>query len=252
MDFSQVKSWRVVDPQVKWRTGDIILFSGCGINSLVIRLFTNSVWSHVGVVCWVELIYFDGSREIDIFSFELGSKPYEDLMTGEEAALKVRLVRLSSILEMYDLVAIRKLNVPQRTPRESRAWSKKFQKYAWKNKGVPFHKLSTMLNNHFIEAGADIDETTCAQTAGELLKYMNVHDLNFDASQLNPQDFAYGNKAFGRKVFKGREKIIYIDNSSIVKRFVKIIVLIILILILLLVLLIYGLKRRSSRRKSSK
>ena len=125
-----------MDPQVEWRTGDIILFSGSGINSLVIRLFTNSVWSHVGVVCWIELLYHNGKREVELFSFELGSKAYEDLMTGQDAQLKVRLVRLQTILKMYDMVAIRKLKLPSRTPKQSRAWSKKFQKYAWKMRGV--------------------------------------------------------------------------------------------------------------------
>lgn len=241
-----------MDPQVEWRTGDIILFSGSGINSLVIRLFTNSVWSHVGVVCWIELLYHNGKREVELFSFELGSKAYEDLMTGQDAQLKVRLVRLQTILKMYDMVAIRKLKLPSRTPKQSRAWSKKFQKYAWKMRGKPFHSFSTMLNNHFIEAGADEGETTCAQTTGELLKHLGVFDIDFDLSQLNPQDFASGKRTFGKEIFASREKIIYLDNKNIVRRFLKIMIVMIVVILLLIILLIYGLKRRASRKKAKK
>lgn len=246
MDFSEVKSWRVVDPQKKWRTGDVILFSGSGINSLVIRLFTNSIWSHVGVVCWIELLYFDGRMRTEIFSFELGSKAYEDLMTGEEAPLKVRLVPLKDILKMYDLVAIRPLDLPLRSSKESRRWSRKFQKYAWSMRGKSFHSISTMLNNHFIEPGADEQETTCAQTTGELLKHMGVYELNFDPSQLNPQDFAYGKRTFGKEIFKGRETIIYIDNKNMIKRLNKFLIFLIILLIVIVGVLIYNFRKKKN------
>lgn len=247
MDFHGVKNWRVVDPQDKFRTGDIILFSGNALTSAVIKTMTHSIWSHIGVVCWIELEYESGEKSVDMFSFELGSCDYIDLMTNEYAKLRVRLVKLSSIQNMYDIIAIRSLNLPIRTPKESRSWSRKMQKFALKHKGIPFFNMGTLITNHFIEPASSHNETTCATIAGNFLKYMGVYNHSFDTSQLNPEDFSSRKETFPGNIFAGKEIVIYKNSDKVRQRTYKIILTITILIVILITLLILIWKRKSVR-----
>jgi hypothetical protein len=250
-DFKDVVEWRVLDPQAEYRTGDILLFSGSGIGSLIIKTFTASTWSHIGMVCWVEMIYKDGHKQIDLFSFELGSCDYVDLMTGLVANKRVRMVKLSSIAKMYDLIAIRKLNLPKRNSKEARAWATRFQEFAWANKQKPFFDPMTFLSIHFIEAGANTTQTTCSCLAANMLKHMHLFDSSLDNSQVNPEDFSSFKDSFPHThgpIFKTKEIVIYKDHAKIIRRLFILSILIIMIILVVVFTVIYYYKRKKRRK----
>tara|TARA_R110002072_G_scaffold45565_5_gene126846 strand:- start:34101 stop:34970 length:870 start_codon:yes stop_codon:yes gene_type:complete len=253
-DFKGVVSWRVLDPQTKYRTGDILLFSGSGWASLVIKTFTASIWSHIGMVCWVEMTYRDGRTKVDLFSFELGSCDYVDLMTGLVANKRVRIVKLSTIAKMYDLITVRKLNLPDRNAKEARAWARRFQKFAWSNRQKPFFDLNVMLSNHFISSGgADVKQTTCSQLAANMLLYMGVYKHDFDTSQVQPGDFSSHKNSFpmraGTPILYGKEIIIYKDHAKIRRRLGWIILIIVVLVLIVIYILVRVYRRKKARRE---
>lgn len=236
-EFSDVKTWRVIDPDQCIRTGDILLFSASGLMSSIIKLFTISQWCHIGMACWCEMEHKDGRKTVDIFSFELGSQPYTDLMTRKLADREVRLVRFADIAGMYDMVAVRKLNSSRRTTAEKELWSEKFQSFMLKWKKTPFFDISILIKNNLLTCGAPDNQTTCSQIAGKMLDHMGIFKLNFDPSQLCPDDFGGHSKAFPETVFKGREAIIYRHDRWINARLFFIFLVLLVIIIIIVVLL---------------
>ncbi len=92
------------------KTGDIVLFSGKGLISLVIKKFTDSLWTHVGMVI--------KSDELDtLLLWESTTLSKMKDIESNTARQGVQSVFLSKRIEDYDGdVAIRKLNI-DRTPK---------------------------------------------------------------------------------------------------------------------------------------
>jgi len=236
-EFSDVTEWRVIDPDQSVRTGDILLFSASGLVSSGIKGFTRSEWCHIGMACWCEMEHVDGRKTVDIFSFELGSQPYTDLMTKELADKEVRLVRFADISGMYDMIAVRKLNSVRKDRAAKENWCRRFQKFMLKWKKTPFFDVSVLLRNHFLKAGAPENQTTCSHLAGLMLHEMGVVDIDFDPTQLCPDDYSSYSHAFPDSTFSGKEMIIYRHKRWLNARiFFMTIVLIVLIIILILIL----------------
>lgn len=249
-EFVDVKSWRVIDPDECIRTGDILLFSNSSFMSSTIKFITHSRWNHIGMVCWCEMFHTDGTTTVDVFSFELGSQPYTDLMTGKMADKEVRLVRLADISNMYDVIAVRKLNSRRRTTNQKILWSENFMNFMWKWKKTPFYDPKILLKVHFISAGAPDNQTTCSAIAGLMLDYMDVFKLHFDPSQLAPRDFASDARAFPDHVFLGPEKIIYKDEKWINARlrFICIVFILILLIVIVLIVQFFRSKKKVKRK----
>ena len=110
VEHEDIDTWKVIDPNSSIKTGDVLLFSASGILSTVIKTFSGSKWSHVGMACWCELKMKDGSVKTDLCCYEMGSQPYTDLLTRKIVEKGVRLVRLADIAVMYDLIAVRRIN----------------------------------------------------------------------------------------------------------------------------------------------
>ena len=231
-EFADVRSWRVIDPIESIRTGDILLFSASGLVSSGIKMFTKSSWNHIGMACWCELEYFDGSRSNDFFCFELGSQPFMDLMTRQVVDKAVRLVRLADIAYMYDMISFRRINIER-----NHDWSSRFEKFMHRWKGIHFISMLGLIKNYLFKEGCNADETTCAMLAADMMDHMGVIKLNFHPSQLNPDHFSAESKAFHPRTFKGPDIVIYRDSKLINARiiFMGIILLVILILIIILV-----------------
>lgn len=227
-ELNHIKNWKVVNPNRRIKTGDIFLFSGSAIASSIIKLFTRSKWCHVGMACWCEIELNDGKKQIDLYCFELGSQPYTCLMTKQYTDMGVRLVRFADISEMYDMIALRKLNV-----KRGDDWCEKFTSFMTKWKSTPFFALHTLIKSYLIYPGAPENQTTCSQITAMMLHHMEVHKLNFDPSQLSPDDYAHYNETFPKHIFKGKERVIYVDNRLLRSRVLIVSITLIVILIIL-------------------
>jgi hypothetical protein len=249
-EFSDVRTWRVIDPDQSIRTGDILLFSASGLVSSIIKLFTISKWCHIGMACWCEMEHNDGRKTVDIFSFELGSQPYTDLMSRKLADKEVRLVRFADIAGMYDMVAVRRLNSTRKSAGEKRHWSEKFQAFMHQWKKTPFFDISVLIKNNLLTCGAPDNQTTCSQIAGKMLEHMGVFKLNFDPSQLCPDDFGGHSKAFPEQVFRGKEMVIYRHDRLINARLFFIFIVLMVILIIIVILLRKNLQKSFWSKRS--
>ena len=103
-----------LDSAFTLRTGDILLFSGRGVTSEVIRLFTRSPWSHIGMVVRLP----ECSEPLVLESTTLGESV--DIRLGKPVA-GVSLVFLSSKLADYPgSVAVRRRLGPDLSERQDR------------------------------------------------------------------------------------------------------------------------------------
>ena len=95
-----------LDSAFTLRTGDILLFSGRGLTSEVIRVFTRSPWSHIGMV-----VFLPESREpLVLESTTLGESV--DVRLGRPVA-GVSLVSLATKLRDYEgAVVVRRRHGP--------------------------------------------------------------------------------------------------------------------------------------------
>jgi len=247
-EFADVRSWKVIDPLETIRTGDILLFSGSGLVSSAIKMFTKSSWNHIGMACWCELEHFDGSKSHDFFSFELGSQPFMDLMTRQIVDKGVRLVRLADIANMYDMISYRRINAH----RDS-TWSLRFERFMHRWKGTHFISILGLVKNYLFSPGCEKGETTCAMLAADMLDEMKVVKLTFDPSQLTPDHFSAQSKAFEDRIFKGQDKVIYRDAKLINARlaFMGIILLVVIVLLVLLIYKLYKRRGKAANKDSS-
>lgn len=231
VEFADVKSWKVIDPHNSIRTGDIFIFSASSFLSSTIKLFTRSRWNHVGMACWCEIEYISGTKVKELFCFELGSQPFTCLMTREPIDKGVRLVRLADISDMYDMIAVRKLE-----HKRGNDWCERFQEFMMKWKQKEFPNFLYLAKAYLIRPGVPEGKTTCAQITALMMDEMGVHKLKFDPSQLTPDDFASHGTAFPEALFNGKEIIIYQDPKWMRVRIIFIVcVLVVLILILFMI-----------------
>jgi hypothetical protein len=230
LDYEDVVEWRVVDPNNEIKTGDLLLYSASGILSSIIKGFTFSKWNHIGIVCWCNLKMKNGSEKVELFCYEMGSQPYEDLITREIVDRGVRLVALANIAEMYDVISIRKI-------RRGNNWKlERFVEFMHQWKGMPFPGVLSLLKAYALRPGYSKGQVTCAQLAALMLHHMNVIDLKFDSSQLTPGHYTSDSRAFPRSIFKGKESVIYRDSTWLRKRQYFIFAIVVILIITVLVL----------------
>lgn len=243
--FKNVVAWKVIDPDKSIKTGDILLFSGSSFVSSCIKLFTSSRWNHIGMACWVELVYKDGTTKDDLFSFELGSQAYIDLMTLKPTCLGIRLVRLADITPMYDLIAVRRLNRQNKYGKvgSNLDWPKRFQDFALKWKQTPYFGFKSLVKSYLFRPESPIGQSTCSHIAAIMLDEMGVYNLDFDASQIYPDSFCQASMAFPKDIFDGSEEIIWRDSNKINSRLIFLICVFILLIIVIFVIYVRSAKR---------
>jgi hypothetical protein len=92
------------------QTGDIILCSNePRKGSFLIMTTTRSIWVHVGIAVWST----EGQRRLLIFESTRGKREQDEL-TGE-VRNGVRLTDIRNIIEQYQVIHVRHLNVPRTT-----------------------------------------------------------------------------------------------------------------------------------------
>lgn len=249
IEYDNIKSWRVVldkhgnrshhnikraDSDIRpIITGDLLFFNGSGLVSTLIKTFSYSKWNHIGTACWCEVVYIDKKTgreniKVELFCYELGSQPFTDLITRKIADMKTRLVRLSDIITMYDLVSVRHLNHER-----DDTFCDRYQKFMYSWKGATFFKKSSTLIKAFLfTPGAPKGEVTCSQMAAIMLDEMKIYKVKFDASQLCPAHYTHHYHTFPDKLFLGPETPIYYSDRRIVPRTIFIIIIIIILVLL--------------------
>ena len=103
-----------LDSATALRTGDILLFSGRGVTSEVIRVFTRSPWSHIGMV-----VFLPGSKQpLVLESTTLGESA--DVRLGKPVA-GVSLVALATKVRDYPgSIVVRRRHGPDLTHRQEK------------------------------------------------------------------------------------------------------------------------------------
>lgn len=91
-------------------TGDIILFSGNEMRSKTVEYFTNSIWSHVGIVIKNPDFLINTKKKEGIFLLESDGIELEDIDSGGKM-FGVQIVDLQEVIKTYNgMLAYRKLH----------------------------------------------------------------------------------------------------------------------------------------------
>lgn len=95
--------------KLKMKSGDIVLFSGEDWVSILIRVVTNSKWSHVGIIV-------DHEKELYLFEAQ---GPFNSLNPKRALAGKVKINPLDKALNVYKgTIAVRHLHKPLTKPQK--------------------------------------------------------------------------------------------------------------------------------------
>lgn len=161
-------------------TGDLLLFSGKGLVSGTIRLFTGSRWSHVGLVLREgdDLLLLEATNTDESADVALG-RPVRG----------VQLVRLADKLAAYDgAVAWRRLEVDERPAgleeeiRELAEW--------WRYRG--YKDFTVTLVRDLLSANRRpprVDRVFCSELVAEVYKRLGLMCRTVRSSRCVPGDF---------------------------------------------------------------
>lgn len=247
-EFALVKSWKVVDTQEWLRTGDLLLFSGCSFMGSTIKLVTTSKWNHVGMACWCELTYYDDRKKVDLFSFELGSQKFTDLMTKQPTCLGVRMVRLGDVASMYDIIDVRRINRNNKyskdVPADGSAWAERFEKFAKKWKQTPYMGFQSLVKTYLFRSESVVGQSTCAHIITKMLDSMGVYPLDFDPAQVYPEAFTKDAKVFPKEIFNGPEQTVYRDSGKINAKIIFLVSVIIVIIVIFFALYLKSFRKK--------
>lgn len=112
--YSQLSS-SINDVCLSVRAGDIILFSGTSLNSVLIEAFTASQWSHIGIVIEDPNVDMRG-HPLLLESVRSEDGVIDALTHPPRSSKGVRIVRLRSYLQNYkgNVIAVRYLQTEER------------------------------------------------------------------------------------------------------------------------------------------
>ena len=165
-------------------TGDIVLFSGKGAVSNIIKLFSASKWSHVGMVVKVadmDLVLVWESTTLSTVKDEIDGTFKKGVQT----------VSLSSRIDTYDGdIAVRKFEgtiTPEMT-RELTAVRKEFKDKPYEESN--WELANSLLDFDILPANAeDFSSLFCSELVGEALSRMGILTGKLAANEYTPRDF---------------------------------------------------------------
>ena len=171
------------------KTGDIVLFSGMGRISDLIKFFSGSKWSHIGLVV--------KSDDIDMVllweSTSLNS--VNDIESGT-AKNGVQLVALSERIAKYDgEISVR--HFQSEITQDMRNALKQFRK---ESKNKPYEKSRLELAFSLIDVGwftnneEDFSSMFCSELVAEALEKMGIMNGDLPANEFIPKDFFKGGR----------------------------------------------------------
>ncbi len=179
-------------PQMK--TGDIVLFSGKGGISTGIKWFTNSRWSHVGMVLrlieWDAVLLWESTTLSNI----------ADVESGKERK-GVQIVPLSERIKKYDgEISVRMLD-QKPTPEMHKELSLLREEV----KGRPYEKSKIELfkaayDGPFGRNNEDLSSLFCSELVAEAYQRMGLLSEDKASNEYTPKDFSDAEKL---KLLKG-------------------------------------------------
>ena len=181
---------KYIDIRDKLKTGDIVLFSGDGPISMLIRLITRSRWSHVGMVVKVpdfDMVLLWESTMLNRFM------DVKDVYAGTIVKGVQTTVLSDKISRFNGDVAIRQLN---NELDDDKIKTLSELRNEWKN--VPYEKDYLELLNSAIdikiipENEEDLSSIFCSELLAEALQRLNIIDDSVPSNEFVPSDFAEG------------------------------------------------------------
>lgn len=164
------------------KTGDIVLFSGNGFISKMIKWITNSEWSHIGIVINIEEYDFVTVLE----STTLSNLP--DLQTGEYVK-GVQLVPLSARIAKYDgKIAVRQLIRSDDGSVDTRSlmdFRREIIGRKYESSEAELIKSATIGTNE-----EDLGSLFCSELVAECYQRMGVLTEHKPSNEYTPADFA--------------------------------------------------------------
>jgi hypothetical protein len=163
--------------------GDIVLFSGNSFVSRLIRRFTNSEWSHVGITMRIYdydmLMLFESTTLSNVKSMDGTYKK------------GVQVVPLSERIEAYDgKVAVRKY-----LGLVDDEFVGKMINFRNEVKDLPYEKdklelIKSAYDGLFGQNHEDLSSVFCSELVAECLQYLSVLDKNEVSNEYTPNDFS--------------------------------------------------------------
>ena len=186
------------------KTGDIILFSGKGGVSHGIKLFTNSKWSHVGMV-----LRLPDSKAVFLWE-STTLTTLKDAIDGKTKR-GVQLVLLSDRLQRYSgEAAIRRLKNYKMTPKKYR----KLMKLREKLRNRPYEKdkielIKAAYDGLLGHNEEDLSSLFCSELVAEAYQKLGLlkePPLGQPSNEFTPKDFAEKRKlVLGKGASLGKE-----------------------------------------------
>ena len=188
-----MKAYENLRPSLK--TGDVVLFSGKGGISTGIKWFTNSKWSHVGMVLrlpeWDAVLIWESTTLSDI----------ADIESGKERK-GVQIVPLSERIKKYKgEVSIRLLDT-ERTPEMLKELS--LLRAEIKNRPYEEDKIELIKAAYDGPFGAnkeDLSSLFCSEMVAEAYQRMGLLPEKPASNEYTPKDFSDAKKL---KLLKGK------------------------------------------------
>ncbi len=163
------------------QTGDIVLFSGKGIISSIIKFFSNSEWSHLGMV-----VRWDDLNVIQLYESTTLSK-----LSGRKG---VQLVSLRDRINTYKgKIAIRRL-VTKRTSE----MMLKLKDFMWLHRNKKYEQNLWQLflaayDGWFGKNKADMSSVFCSELIAALWQLWGILSAHYRVpNEYTPANFAFG------------------------------------------------------------
>lgn len=177
------------------KTGDLVLFSGSGLVSNIIKAFTGSRWSHIGMVVMLQEYDFAVLWESTTLSKS------KDLSTGSFKK-GVQLAQLSDRINGYDGdIAFRLLNKKVSEYHENELM--KFRRLVNSRKYETSYAelLKSAYDGPWGDNHEDLSSLFCSELVAQAYKQMSLIDLAKPSNEYTPADFERFNEfKFGFKL----------------------------------------------------
>ncbi|KAK3273858.1 hypothetical protein CYMTET_17930 [Cymbomonas tetramitiformis] len=179
-------------PQLQ--TGDLVLFSGATVSGAVIKLFSNSRFSHVGIV--IKDVHEFDPDEAFVWESSTNKAGLTDVVSGE-VRHGVELLSLEAKVNSgwYDEVAIRHLMVPEDKRRGIATTLRRIQK-EWQGRPYEISRLE-MLNAivdiegvKMFENTKDLSSLFCSELVAEAYMELGLLSTELPSNEYVPEDFA--------------------------------------------------------------
>jgi hypothetical protein len=178
-------------------TGDVVLFAGKGFVSGIVKFFSRSKWSHVGIIV--------KSNDLNMVLIweSTGLSKVKDMDSGK-LVLGVQTVTLSDRLDEYQGEAW----VRQYDGRVTKKMIAALAEFRRESKGKPYEKNYWQLAKSLLDFSwlrpnkKDVSSLFCSELVAESLQRMGLVATDLPSNEFTPRDFADGGE-FEKHLVKG-------------------------------------------------